>query len=964
MTKKAVKKKKIWCFYRINFSLIILASILLFYFLVLVSMGAKSVQFVTDKIENHLQEKFGSNSSIQNSYINFTTYGSLKVSAVGLNIFYGQSNEKKEFFTIPKAEAEFSLLNFLLFDFTPRKIKVSNPLITINDIENLKSSKEEIANSEGQIGAIFEILQTIGSKNLIKNFEIENAKFIFFKKDKTRQEILLRSAKIKSDFQGENLKITAQNIVNFDVNKSDVNLDSSCIISALREINCDLFLNNFIPNSISNLHAKLNNLEKIQAAFDASFSIKIKDKILKTALFKFNSSGGKINFDGFFNKEINFKNLEISGNYDERLNILNISKINSEFVNLPSKFRHISQKPSLSMSVLVSNLNLPQKKSEFSINLSNILVANLDEFWPAHLKNFASSKWVLENIKDGLVSSAYAKFSLIHESETNLENLDAKVIFSDVNLAYSSYFPEIKNISGIANFSENSMKIDILNAQVASSKLSNSKVEIFDFSAPKILLNIAGKLEGSALDVMRHINNSTDFISPLENNFTGKASSDFQVALNLSDNEISLKSVALNINSKLENIESKYLKGGVELKVEKKFLTKKFVISSDFSESEFAFKAFDLNKKLGVASFLDLEILVGDGALKLNKISFNKNENNAKISGNLALNLNPFLPTAANIKNRNFGKNYFSLVYAQNKNLKKLKINGAKLNFGALLEEKFFSKFSDSGKQNLNLDVDISLSRLELLNGKVLRQFKLNFDCLEGLCAKGEMSANYFNKENLNLLIAKNAKENFSIISGKISEISYLADGFGISNLVKGGDAKIKIKNSASQQKTPIFEGKIEVKRDITVFEDERVKKFYKDNLFSKVKDKVFSSGKITFDSVKIEFEAQDGIFNLNSLIANNYKIGITAKGSFNLKENSFQIKGMIIPGFLINNLFGIGNIPLLGGVISGVLTGGEGGGVFGLRYNYVKNKGDKEAQFLTNKVAAFVPSTLQNLFD
>ncbi len=342
MTKKAVKKKKIWCFYRINFSLIILASILLFYFLVLVGMGTKSVQFITDKIENHLQEKFGANSSIQNSYINFTTYGSLKVSAVGLNIFYSSGKDGKEFFTIPKVEAEFSLLNFLLFDFTPRKIKVSNPLITINNIENLKSSKEEIANSEGQVAVIFDILQAMRGENLIKKFEIENAKFIFFKKDKRRQEILLKSAKIKSDFQGGNLKIISQNIINFDVNKSDVNLDSNCTISALKEINCDLFLNNFIPNSISNLHAKLNNLEKIQASFDANFSLKVKDKILKTLLFKFSSSGGKINFDGFFNKEINFKNLEIAGNYDERLNILNISNINSEFVSLPSKPRHLS----------------------------------------------------------------------------------------------------------------------------------------------------------------------------------------------------------------------------------------------------------------------------------------------------------------------------------------------------------------------------------------------------------------------------------------------------------------------------------------------------------------------------------------------------------------------------------------------------------------------------------------------
>jgi hypothetical protein len=71
----------------------------------------------------------------------------------------------------------------------------------------------------------------------------------------------------------------------------------------------------------------------------------------------------------------------------------------------------------------------------------------------------------------------------------------------------------------------------------------------------------------------------------------------------------------------------------------------------------------------------------------------------------------------------------------------------------------------------------------------------------------------------------------------------------------------------------------------------------------------------------------------------------------------------MIVPGFIINNLFGIGKIPVLGSVV-GILTGGEGGGLFGIRYEYTKNKGDKEAKFETSKVSSFVPTTIKSLFD
>ncbi len=46
------------------------------------------------------------------------------------------------------------------------------------------------------------------------------------------------------------------------------------------------------------------------------------------------------------------------------------------------------------------------------------------------------------------------------------------------------------------------------------------------------------------------------------------------------------------------------------------------------------------------------------------------------------------------------------------------------------------------------------------------------------------------------------------------------------------------------------------------------------------------------------------------------------------------------------------------------IQTGGEGGGVFGIKYEYIKNKGDKDGKLTTNKVSSFVPSTIQNLFD
>ena len=115
---------------------------------------------------------------------------------------------------------------------------------------------------------------------------------------------------------------------------------------------------------------------------------------------------------------------------------------------------------------------------------------------------------------------------------------------------------------------------------------------------------------------------------------------------------------------------------------------------------------------------------------------------------------------------------------------------------------------------------------------------------------------------------------------------------------------------------------------------------------------------------MKIDFSLIENELILKSLIANNFKIGITAKGTINLDDNAMQLKGMIVPGYLVNSLFGLGKVPVLGSVIKGLLTGEEGGGIFSIRYEYIRNKNQDEGEFKTNAVSAFVPSSISSLFD
>jgi hypothetical protein len=956
-------KKKLGAFYKISFSIIVIASIMLFYFAALVSGGPKSFSYVTEKIEKKIVENFGAGASIENSYISFTAYGSLRIAVTGLNIFYASKGEdNREFFTIPRLEAEFSLFNFLFFNFQPTKIKVVRPMIVVNDVKNLQFSNQGDLSQEGQLSAIMSMLAAIRSgENPIENFEIENAKFVLFN-GANKNEVVLKRAQIQAVKKGGIVKIISQNQLSFDEKKSDVNLDTNCQLSKGDGLSCDLFLKNFSPDSISNLHISLIDLGKLSGVFSSNISLAVKDGELRSLLFKVRSDVGSFNFSQFFPKEIYFRNFAAAGEYDHKLGALNVSSIETDLVDGKSVENQTAQNPHLSMSVVLSGINSEEKKSSFYIKLQNVLTSDVAKFWPLPLDQNDVRSWVVEHVKDGIVKNAYAKFSLAHGAETTLENIDAEMILSGVTLDYDSGFPKISNISAIANFTEKDMKIIISDGDVLASKISKTLVQIEDFDAEKIILKISGELKGKAADGLKHASNHPDFITEVDKYLNGNAVSKFDVRIGLSEDEITLKNSYIAAQSTMIDLNNSYLRGGALIHTKKDFNSNNFVTDIDLTAAEITAKEFDITKKIGIASSLNFTLLVkDDDNLQINKIMLTSQENNAKISGNIDVNTQPFFFSKVELRNENFGKNNFSLSYSDDAKtaIKKVFIKGSKLNLGALVENQAFKKFEGSGNLNLNLEVRATIAKLELLHNKSIRNYSLSLNCKNNICFSGMAKGSYAAKDSLNFIFYKKKKEEFATMTGSLSNLGYLAEGFGISNVVSGGNAKIKIENSVVQNK-PVFEGEVEVDEDVTIYETTTVKRLAKDDLFSKIKDKIFSSEKTTFDSVKIKFDFKGNILTIHSLIANNYKIGITAKGFFDVKNSTYQLRGMIIPGFLINNLFGIGNIPILGSL----LTGGEGGGVFGLRYEYAKNKGDKEGKFSTNKVAAFVPSTIQNLFD
>lgn len=991
-SRQKIAKKKLSLTSKFTLSLLILLGISLFYFVVLVSTKPKSIPYVTAKVEQVLKDNFGDDVKVEKTFFSFTRYATLKFVGVNISLFYetfDKQTVQKQVLILPKIETEFSIFNLLTLKFQPKKIRIIDPNITINlasIIKNEDQNQEQFQSDFGELSAITQFLHQMRKGDIvIERFEIQNA-ILNIKDDNFTNKILIKQAKIKADARDRDLTFDSQSIVTLNDDQQEVAINSECIFFKDSRLHCDAQVKNLIPATLAQFHSKLSNLDKIETKLDGDFKFKVIHKKLKNFEFNLKASKGSFEIPEFFNKKFELENFHLRGDYDHEIAFLNLSEIEGDIVSDFNKANGYGN-PHLSMSLMVSNLKEQNKKMDFYIRMQNVLQQELENFWPITLNQNNIRTWVNEHLSDGLIKNAFAKFSLLSGQDNALQDINAEVVFSDMNLNYDQYFPPLNNINGIARFTKNNMEIKINTGEVLQSKVFDSVVAIDNFNSPSVILRINGNLEGNGADGLKHVNYSSQFASQIEKYLNGKALSQFNLTLPL-DNNLNFQNIEMTIYSKIDELKNDFVNGSVIVNSKKAMNSNVFVNEIDLTNAQVNLDDFDLTKNNSIESKLSFNLVINnDGLILFRNVDFYKNEeianNDSKktatqkvkttklssLKGDFAFDYKTSKLLALKLVNKNFGNNNFVLDFnlGANQQNPQLIIKGEKLYAQGLLKSKIFSNSqSKKIKEPIfeNIKIVINLNRVELLRKKFLKNFNFFLNCQKGLCPELSASANYGKLHVINIQATKKPKENYAIIDGNITDIGYLAEGLGISNIISDGNVRINLKQNVIDKKI-LIEGKVEIDDDITIFENETVKKFAKDNLYSQIKDSIFSSDKTTFDSVKVDFSysEESNILNLKSLIANNLKIGITAKGEINFNDDSMIIKGMIIPGYIVNSLFGIGKIPVIGSVLSGILTGGEGGGLFGLRYEYVKNSKEKEGKFTTNKVSAFVPSTIQNLF-
>jgi hypothetical protein len=944
------RKSKKHITYRLSTSLLaslfLLVFTALFYFLILISIEYKSFPIITKEIERKINQELvsGSKIEIHKSYVKFSAFHKIKIKFDDIKLI----TDGKKDFVLPRIEAEFSIFNLILSRIIPSKLKIISPEI---DIYNTNTAPKIAINGVEGEDILKDNLKRLSQGFLslkdgdvpIKNFLILDAKINIHNKKQTHK-IIVRQSQIRTSFVDGYLNFSSQNIINFDPLLPDLLINPTCKFKKLEGLKCDTQFQNFLPATIADLHPRLEPLKQITGGANGNFKLEIDgDQHLSKLSFSAKSQSGNFNYPQFFSRKVDFQNLNISGNLDNSLKTFTINNLTSNF-----------GKAKFEMSLSATNfMDKNQQKITMEFKINDTPTNDLEILWPVFLNENSVRAWVIEHIKEGTIKDGYATMSLQYKNGIGyLEKINSELIFSGLNLKYSEHFPQISNIDGVAAFSKYQMKIDVAKANVLQSKINFATVAITDFRNP--ILNISGKVSGAAADSLKHINYKSEFANQIENYFNGEAQTNIEIKIPIIDN-LELKNTYIKVGSNIQSFNNDYIASDSNLIINtaKEFGNNNFVTDIDLTNADIDLGQFNIVKRKGVESKINTIIYL-DNTNHLQLNNFNWNQENKSLSGNLLLMLDPLNIKEVKFKNNNFANSNFSFDYKISNNSRLIKLKGSTIDL-----KHFFKPNSESNNKNLGLDqkndIEIDLDEIYLANNQKLTNVEADINCQFASCRNGFIKANLGNNKNLHIVILspKSSKSNTKI-EGIIDDISIISKAFNLSNQITNGKTKIK----AEMLDNGELEGELKIDSGFTVLKNEVVETIYKNNVFANLKDKIIDQNKIEFDNLKLDFVLKNNGIDINKLIASSYLLGFTAKGSINFSENEIALKGLIIPGYSFNKLFGIGQVPVLGAII----VGEEGGGIFAVRYDYTK-KNDK-GNFKINPASAIVPGGIRNVFD
>lgn len=180
--------------------------------------------------------------------------------------------------------------------------------------------------------------------------------------------------------------------------------------------------------------------------------------------------GSLIHLPDPFNHDLPMESVRLSGEYDTKLDSLNIDKFAFDFGEGPTG--------TLKASV-EGALNGPERKIDLVGELLNVEPTKLHRYWPAGLSDDARN-WVVNQIYGGLVPRAGINVSLTlpKEGDPVLHYMNGDMEIQDVSVNYLPPLPHAHKANGWAEYDQHSFNINVTSGEVGDIKVKDAKINI------------------------------------------------------------------------------------------------------------------------------------------------------------------------------------------------------------------------------------------------------------------------------------------------------------------------------------------------------------------------------------------------------------------------------------------------------------------------------------------------------
>ncbi len=903
---------------------------------------------------------------IENNLISRYKYDNAKIGIdkklrLDFNMYNVELIYDDNFVIFPEISFKFNILDLLRKNFTISKIKVSKFIIYLGySPSDDKKSSNLVVNDVGELQfKIYELIRYIHRGNdIINSLSItDSSLYIFDKNSNSANKIDIVDSKIKLFGKlGEIVNIDTKIKIKINNSNDFVNTVINCSIKNNDDINCSFNLNNFKVNSIDFvglLKPKDNELQESLNSVDGLFNFE-SDLTFSNyinfngATFKLYSSAGSFFIKQLFGDKVTYKNLMVDGTV-EGLEHIELKTVKTNFV---------------SKEMMDFKLSLDYHKNQdmkIDIDIANAFVNDIRIFWPVFLDDNGIREWVVEHIKDGSISNAFAYMNFEFTDDTFvLNSIKSEVSFYDTTIDYHKSFPVITNVDAKAIFSVNDMNIYVEKAKLADTTLTDAKIYL-DFQDKMSTLNITTSAMGKAYELFYFVNNSDrEKVKDLVTRYIdGYAYTKANVKIPIAS--VSLENTFIKVDSHIKNNNSFVFKDNSELKINllKAIGSNTFNVRADCGDAFINFPTLGFVKNKGEDLKILLDVIIQNNRTLLTNIRpLAKNKIDFIGNGNIELGVLNEL----NFDYVTYGDTKFNVLYTDKPNENPdIFVNIENLNFKKDFNREELLKLlgnndngdnKDSNKHELSADIKFQIANLTLNDKYNLTNTFISVSLEKGEVKQFELRDKSNSSSELFVNIINTAEDNTKYkVELECSNLgTFLSNSSITDNLVYG-----KFYFSGVVDDKSGFSGKFLLDNDFHIItKNVKDAEFFNyilnnENVSEKIKNDLKNQNMMSFKRLSGDVEFYDNILTLKDIMASSsdmFGVGISGSGFMNIESGMIRLEGFIAPIEKLNKLFGINKIP----IINQILFGGEDKGLITIDYNITKKDYDSSFELSITK--------------